>query len=153
MVLSAEAPQPVSTPERQIKEMGPMKIAIGADHGGFELKQTLAAKLRHLGHEVIDLGTDSAASVDYPDFADQVCALVLDGKAQCGILVCGTGIGMSMAANRYRGIRAALCNNEYSARMSREHNNANVLCLGDRVLGKGLAESIVEGWVAAFGTG
>jgi ribose 5-phosphate isomerase B len=145
--------QAVSTRERQIKEMGTMKIAIGADHGGFELKQTLAAKLRHLGHEVIDLGTDSAASVDYPDFADQVCGQVLDNKAQCGILVCGTGIGMSMAANRYRGIRAALCDNEFSARMSREHNNANVLCLGDRVLGKGLAESIVEVWLSASFTG
>ena len=131
-----------------------MKIAIGADHGGFELKRTLAAKLSDLGHEVIDLGTDSSASVDYPDFADQVCGQVLDGKAHCGILVCGTGIGMSMAANKYRGIRAALCANEYSARMSREHNNANVLCLGDRVLGKGLAESIVEVWLSAsFGGG
>ena len=126
-----------------------MKIAIGADHGGFELKQVLVAMLSDMGHEVIDLGTDSAASVDYPDFSDQVCSQVLDGKAQFGILVCGTGIGMSMAANKYRGIRAALCDNEYSARMSREHNNANVLCLGDRVLGKGLAESIVEAWLSA----
>ena len=125
-----------------------MKIAIGADHGGFELKQRLVAKLSDMGHEVIDLGTDSTASVDYPDFSDQVCGKVLDGKAQFGILVCGTGIGMSMAANKYRGIRAALCDNEYSARMSREHNNANVLCLGDRVLGKGLAENIVEAWLS-----
>ena len=126
-----------------------MKIAIGADHGGFELKQILVAMLSDMGHEVSDLGTDSAASVDYPDFSDQVCSQVLDGKAQFGILVCGTGIGMSMAANKYRGIRAALCDNEYSARMSREHNNANVLCLGDRVLGKGLAENIVEAWLSA----
>lgn len=126
-----------------------MEIAIGADHGGFELKQTLVAKLNDLGHGVIDLGTDSAASVDYPDFAEQVCDQVLNGKAQYGILVCGTGIGMSMAANKYRGIRAALCDNEYSARMSREHNNANILCLGDRVLGKGLAENIVEVWLSA----
>ena len=126
-----------------------MRIAIGADHGGFELKQALVQKLSDMGHEVIDLGTDSAASVDYPDFSAQVCSQVLDGKAQFGILVCGTGIGMSMAANKYRGIRAALCDNEYSARMSREHNNANVLCLGDRVLGKGLAESIVEVWLSS----
>ena len=126
-----------------------MKIAIGADHGGFELKQALVAKLNEMDHEVIDMGTDSAASVDYPEFADQVCGQVLDGKVQFGILVCGTGIGMSMAANKYRGIRAALCDNEYSARMSREHNNANVLCLGDRVLGKGLAESIVEVWLSS----
>ena len=126
-----------------------MKIAIGADHGGFELKQVLVAKLSAMGHEVVDLGTDSAASVDYPDFADQVCGQVLDDNVHFGILVCGTGIGMSMAANKYRGIRAALCENEYSARMSREHNNANVLCLGDRVLGKGLAENIVEAWLSA----
>ena len=126
-----------------------MKIVIGADHGGFELKQLLVAKLSDMGYEVIDIGTDSASSVDYPDFSDQVCSQVLDGKAQFGILVCGTGIGMSMAANKYRGIRAALCDNEYSARMSREHNNANVLCLGDRVLGKGLAENIVEAWLSA----
>ena len=126
-----------------------MKIAIGSDHGGFELKSFLIAKLSSLGHEVSDLGCDSDTSVDYPDFADQVCAQVLDGKAQHGILVCGTGIGMSMAANRHRGIRAALCHNEYTARLSREHNNANILCLGDRVLGKGLAESIVDVWLSS----
>ncbi len=124
-----------------------MKIAIGSDHGGFELKKLLVAKLSSLGHEVSDLGCDSDTSVDYSDFADQVCAQVLDGKAQSGILVCGTGIGMSMAANRHRGIRAALCHNEYTARLSREHNDANILCLGDRVLGKGLAESIVDVWL------
>ncbi len=124
-----------------------MKIAIGSDHGGFELKNSLLAKLSSLGHEVSDLGCDSDTSVDYPDFADQVCARVLDGKAQFGILVCGTGIGMSMVANRHRGIRAALCHNEYTARLSREHNDANLLCLGDRVLGKGLAESIVDVWL------
>lgn len=125
-----------------------MRIAIGSDHGGFGLKRQLAVKLRELGHEVIDLGADSADSVDYPDFAKLVCARVLDGSAEYGILVCGTGIGMSMAANRHQGIRAALCGDEYSARMSREHNNANVLCLGDRVMGKGLAESIVEVWLS-----
>lgn len=124
-----------------------MKIAIGSDHGGFELKNSLLAKLSSLGHEVSDLGCDSDTSVDYPDFADQVCARVLDGKAQFGILVCGTGIGMSMVANRHRGIRAALCHNEYTARLSREHNDANLLCLGDRVLGKGLAASIVDVWL------
>ena len=120
-----------------------MKIAIGSDHGGFELKKSLVAKLSSLGHEVSDLGCDSDTSVDYPDFADQVCAQVLEGKA----LVCGTGIGMSMVANRHRGIRAALCHNEYTARLSREHNDANILCLGDRVLGKGLAASIVDAWL------
>lgn len=130
-----------------------MKIAIGSDHGGFDLKQMLVAKLAGQGHEVKDLGCESSDSVDYPDFADQVCEQVNEGKVKYGILVCGTGIGMSMAANRYQGIRAALCHNEYSARMSREHNDANILCLGDRVLGKGLAESIVEAWLTTSFSG
>lgn len=124
-----------------------MRIAIGSDHGGYQLKEHLVAKLSAEGFEIIDLGTSSDESVDYPDFAEQVCRRVLDSEAEIGILVCGTGIGMSMAANRHRGIRAALCHNEYSARMSREHNNANVLCLGDRVIGPGLAESIVDVWI------
>lgn len=124
-----------------------MKIAIGADHGGFGLKQILAAKLHDWGNEVVDCGCNSTESVDYPDFANQVCDLVLSGGVRFGILVCGTGIGMSMAANRRKGIRAALCNDEYSARMSREHNDANILCLGDRVLGSGVAESIVDAWL------
>ena len=130
-----------------------MKIAIGSDHGGFELKQILVKKLSNCGHEVNDLGCNSNDSVDYPDFADQVCEQVIDGKVQYGILICGTGIGMSMAANRYRGIRAALCYTEYSARMSREHNDANILCLGDRVLGKGLAENIVDVWLTTSFSG
>lgn len=130
-----------------------MKIAIGSDHGGFELKQMLVEKLASSGHEVSDLGCNSNDSVDYPDFADQVCEQVLDGKVQYGILVCGTGIGMSMAANRNQGIRAALCHTEYSARMSREHNDANILCLGDRVLGKGLAENIVDVWLTTSFSG
>lgn len=133
--------------------MATMKIAIGSDHGGFELKQLLVKKLAGLGHEVNDLGCDSAASVDYPDFAEQVCAQVLDATVESGILVCGTGLGMSMAANKYRGIRAAVCHNEYTARMSRAHNDANILCLGDRVLGKGLAEGIVEVWLTTSFTG
>ena len=131
-----------------------MKIAIGSDHGGFDLKQMLVTKLTDLGHQVNDLGCSSSASVDYPDFAEQVCNQVVEGTVEYGILVCGTGIGMSMVANRHRSIRAALCHNEYAARMSREHNDANVLCLGDRVLGKGLAASIVEVWLTtAFGGG
>ena len=124
-----------------------MKIAIGSDHGGFGLKQILTAKLLDAGHEVVDCGCNSIDSVDYPDFADHVCQQVLSGGVSLGILVCGTGIGMSMAANRHKGIRAALCHNEYSARMSREHNDANILCLGDRVLGSGVAYAIVEAWL------
>ena len=124
-----------------------MKIAIGSDHGGFGLKQILTAKLLDAGHEVVDCGCNSIDSVDYPDFADHVCQQVLSDGASLGILVCGTGIGMSMAANRHKGIRAALCHNEYSARMSREHNDANILCLGDRVLGSGVACAIVEAWL------
>lgn len=124
-----------------------MKIAIGSDHGGFGLKQILSAKLMGAGYEVVDCGCKSVDSVDYPDFADQVCKQVLSGDARLGILVCGTGIGMSMAANRHKGIRAALCHNEYTARLSREHNDANILCLGDRVLGTGIAEAIVDVWL------
>ncbi len=124
-----------------------MKIAIGSDHGGYELKQFLVSKLVAAGHEIHDLGCKSAASVDYPDFAEKVCAQVISGEAVFGILVCGTGIGMSMVANRHRNIRAAVCHDEYTARLSREHNAANILCLGDRVLGKGVAEGIVDIWL------
>jgi len=125
-----------------------MKIAIGSDHGGFGLKETVLSALRDGGHEVIDCGCNSIESVDYPDFAEQVCEQVLSGQAALGILVCGTGIGMSMAANRHRGIRAALCHDEYTARLSREHNDANILCLGDRVLGSGVAKAIVDVWLS-----
>ncbi len=124
-----------------------MNIAIGSDHGGFELKQFLVEMLSAAGHEVHDLGCHSTASVDYPDFADKVCDQVLSGEAGYGILICGTAIGMSIAANRYGGIRAAVCHDEYTARMSREHNNANILCLGERVLGKGVAAAIVDVWL------
>ncbi len=124
-----------------------MIIAIGSDHGGFELKQFLVTLLSSAGHDVHDLGCQSDASVDYPDFADKVCDQILSGQADRGILVCGTGIGMSLAANRHSAIRAALCHDEYTARMSREHNDANILCLGDRVLGKGVAEALVDVWL------
>jgi ribose 5-phosphate isomerase B len=130
-----------------------MNIAIGSDHGGFELKQFLVTNLTAAGHQVHDLGCHSDASVDYPDFADVVCDKVLAGEVEYGILVCGTGIGMSLAANRHRGVRAALCHDEYTARLSREHNNANILCLGDRVLGKGVAAAIVDVWLKSEFTG
>ncbi len=125
-----------------------MKIAIGSDHGGYELKKLVVNYLQVNGHDVADCGSHSLESVDYPDFADQVCNEVRSGKSDAGILICGTGIGMSIAANRYRDIRAALCNEPFSARMSREHNNANVLCLGERILGSELALDIVKVWVS-----
>ncbi len=124
-----------------------MKIAIGCDHGGISLKKIVLPILAELGHEVHDQGTDTESSVDYPLYAKAVCELVAEGKCDYGILICGTGIGMSMAANRNEKIRAALCFDLYTARMSREHNNANVLCLGARVTGPGLAEEIVRTWL------
>ena len=125
-----------------------VKIAIGADHGGFHLKEIIRVLAEELGHEVQDLGCYSPASVDYPDLAKLVCEKVEAGTADRGILICGTGLGMSMAANRYLHVRAALCHDHYTARMSREHNNANVLCMGERVIGPGVAEKIVRTWLA-----
>jgi len=125
-----------------------VKIAIGNDHGGLNFKGEVLDLLRELGHEVEDFGCNSPDSVDYPDYADLVCHAILDGRCQRGILICGSGIGMSMAANRRQGIRAALCQEQFTARMSREHNNANVLCLGARVVGPSLAVEIVRTWLA-----
>jgi ribose 5-phosphate isomerase B len=122
----------------------PKTVFLGSDHAGLELKAMVAAHLAAAGHTVVDLGPSEAKSVDYPDFAKAVCAKVLETPGAAGILICGTGIGMSMAANRIPGIRAALCGNEYLARMTRLHNDANVLCLGERVIGQGLAASIVD---------
>jgi len=124
-----------------------MKIAIGSDHGGLELKQLVTGLLEELDLEVEDVGCHSSESVDYPHFADAVCELVAEHRCDRGILICGTGIGMSIAANRHRSIRAALCHEAYTARMSREHNDANVLCLGGRVLGPEIALDIVRIWV------
>lgn len=124
-----------------------MRLAIGCDHGGIELKGPIVELLAKRGIEVIDKGCYSTESVNYPDFAEAVCQAVLAGEAERGILICGTGIGMSMAANRHSGIRAALCHEAFTARMSREHNDANILCLGARVVGPGVALSIVETWI------
>lgn len=121
-----------------------MKVAIASDHGGYTLKESLKAHLAEKQIQVIDCGTDSTESCDYPDFAKKACALVLDGAADYGILVCGTGIGMSMAANKIRGIRAALCGDVFSAHFTRAHNDANVITLGARVVGPGLAECILD---------
>ncbi len=121
-------------------------VFLAADHGGFQLKQDIAKHLETHGYTVHDLGTDSEDSCDYPFLAHQLCERVLQEKS-LGILVCGTGIGMSMAANKVQGIRAALCTNEYMARMSRRHNDANVLCIGGRVLGIDLARAIVDAFL------
>jgi ribose 5-phosphate isomerase B len=111
-----------------------MKIAIGCDHADPEAKDALASMLKERGHEVLDMGTSGPDSVDYPDFAAKVAGAVSSGEAERGILICGTGIGMSMAANKVAGVRAALVHDEFTTRMSRRHNDANVLCLGARVL-------------------
>ncbi len=122
-------------------------IAIGSDHGGYELKEHVKKHLVENGVEVKDFGTFSEASVDYPDCAKPVCEAVINGEAERGILLCGTGIGISIAANKYKGIRAALCSDVYSAMMAKQHNNANILCLGGRVTGRELAFMIVDTWL------
>ena len=122
-------------------------IALAADHGGFELKEAVKAHLDELGLEYIDFGTHSTASVDYPDMALPACDAVVSGQCSKALLFCGTGVGISMAANKIKGIRCALCNDVYSAKMSRQHNNANVLAMGGRVLGFGPAGEIVRAWV------
>ena len=121
-----------------------MKISIGSDHGGYELKLEVIKHLQQAGHEVTDVGCDSTESCDYPIYAKGVADDINDGKAELGILICGTGIGMSIAANKVEGIRAALCHDVFSARATREHNNANILCMGARVVGPGLALLIID---------
>ncbi len=124
-------------------------IAIGSDHGGFELKKYVIEYLEKKGIEVKDFGTYNEDSVDYPDCAKPVCQSVLSGECERGILICGTGIGISIAANKFKGIRAALCSDAFSAKMSKVHNNANIICLGGRVLGRELAFTIVDAWLDA----
>jgi ribose 5-phosphate isomerase B len=123
-------------------------VIIGSDHAGFELKERVKATLERLGVPFEDLGTHSADSVDYPDVAHRVAEAVEKGRYKRGLLVCGTGIGVSMAANRHAGVRAALAHDEETARLSREHNDANVLALGGRTVEPGLAERVVEVWLA-----
>lgn len=125
-----------------------MNVALGADHGGFRLKEEIAILLQELGVSYHDFGTCSEESVDYPDFAREVAENVAAGQFDRGIICCGTGIGVSIAANKVPGIRAALCNDTYSARMSREHNDANVLTLGGRVVGSGPVGEIVRVWLS-----
>ncbi|QEZ89571.1 ribose 5-phosphate isomerase B [Aliarcobacter cibarius] len=123
-----------------------MKYYIGADHAGIEIKAFVKDLFEQRGHEVIDMGPYSKDRVDYPDFAEKVCKKVLEDVGSMGILICGSGLGMSMAANKFDGIRAALCHNEYSAKMARKHNDANILCLGERVSGEGMIEAIIKAW-------
>lgn len=119
-------------------------IAIGCDHGGLNVKNALCEHLKDRGLEVCDFGTFDTASVDYPDIAKKVCTAVQNGEAEKGILVCGTGIGMSIAANKHKGIRAAVCSEHFSTRYTRLHNDSNVLCLGERVIGAGLACELAD---------
>lgn len=125
-----------------------MKIAVGSDHAGYASKEHLKGWLQERGHHVDDLGTHDTASVDYPDFAARVARGVAGGEAALGLLVCGTGIGMSIAANKIAGIRAAHCSDPYQARLAREHNDANVLCLGERVSGLGTMEATLDAFLA-----
>lgn len=131
----------------------PLAIAIGADHAGPALKASLVAALRAAGHQVLDLGTNGPESVDYPDFAHAVCREVEAGRARFGVLICGTGIGMSIAANRHAGIRCALCTDATMARLAREHNDANVLALGARIVGDVLAQDILACFLATLYAG
>ena len=123
------------------------ELDIATEHGGYDMKSYLVSILDRNGVRVNDLGCHSTESVDYPDYARLVCEQVINDSDTRGILICGTGIGMSLAANKHHEIRAAVCCDEYSAQMSREHNNANILCLGARVIGPGLAEKIVDTWL------
>ena len=129
------------------KEVLKLKIAIGNDHAGVEFKNKLIQKLRSKGYEIMNVGTDTLDSVDYPDIAKKVSGKVLDGEVNFGILICGTGIGISIAANKIKGIRAALCHNEYTAKLARLHNDANIIALGARVLGEDLGLACVEAFV------
>jgi len=124
-----------------------MKYFIGTDHAGFEVKPFVIEYLQKKGIEVEDLGCFSKESVDYPDFAHTVAKAVLENPGSKGILICGSGIGMSLAANKHKGIRAALCHDYYTAKMSRLHNDANILCFGARIVGLGEIESILEAWL------
>ena len=125
-----------------------MTFYIGTDHAGIELKDWTVELLKSKGYEVVDFGPFSKDRVDYPDYAHKVANAVLENEGSQGILICGSGIGMSMAANRHSGIRAALCHDAYTAMVAREHNDANILCFGERIVGKGVAESIIDAWLA-----
>ncbi len=124
-----------------------MRLALGSDHAGLELKREIISLLNELGYDYEDYGTDTPQSVDYPDFGEKVSDAVSKGRTERGVLICGTGIGMSIVANKFPNIRASLCNELFSAKMSRLHNDANILILGGRIVGKDLAREIVRTWM------
>ena len=126
-----------------------MKIVIGCDHAATALKETVKAHIEAAGYETIDVGTYTSDSCHYPVYAHAACEKILNGECELGILICGTGIGMSMAANKHKGIRAACCSDTFSARLTREHNDANILCFGARVVGEGLALDLVDAFLGA----
>ena len=131
-----------------------MKIAIGCDHAGFALKDTVIQTVRRLGHEVLDCGTYSTERADYPDFADKAAKLVAGGQAQRGIVICGSGVGVCITANKTKGIRACVCHDAYTAQQAVEHDNLNMLCLGARIIGPAVAELCTEQFLkASFLTG
>ncbi len=130
-----------------------MKVAVACDHGGFPLKETVLQVIRELGHEPIDLGTDSPASVDYPDYAEKLGRAIQRGEAERGVLMCGSGVGASIAANKMRGVYAAICHDTYSAHQGVEHDDMNVLCMGARVIGPEPAKEIVAAFLQAHFVG
>ena len=130
-----------------------MKIVLGADHAGFDLKKDLITFVRDLGHEILDMGTDSTDPVDYPDYSEAVGLAVRDGRADRGILICGSGVGASVAANKIPGIRAGLCHDTYSAHQGVEHDDMNILVMGGRVIGEELARELVRAYLGARFTG
>jgi ribose 5-phosphate isomerase B len=126
-----------------------MRVAVGADHAGFDYKEALAAQLREAGHEVLDMGTDSREPVDFPDYAAAVARALLTGRAERGLLVCGSAVGVGIAANKFPGVRAGVCHDTYSAHQGVEHDDMNVLCLGERVIGIELAREVLATFMAA----
>ena len=126
-----------------------MKIGVGNDHTAIEFKEIIKHYLEEKDYEIVDFGTNSSASFDYPVAAKAVAAAVVSAEVDCGILICGTGVGMSLAANKVKGIRAVVCSEPYSAKLAKQHNNSNILCLGARVLGSELAKMIVDQWLQA----
>ena len=126
-----------------------MRIAVGTDHGGYLLKETIIAVIRETSHEALDFGTDSEDPVDYPDFAEKVGSAIKSGKADRGIAICGSGVGICIAANKMQGIWAAICHDSYSAKQGVEHDNMNVLCLGGRIIGTELAKLLVQTFLDA----